>query len=671
MVFYKVEAKIEIDHKDEQVKGEVDDRVLKLNSKIGEDPYKYCFIADIEGDTAVGGAVFSNTVDAESVDFPWNDAGLNIAEHTVGEITSEEFCSLVKCAEGKFGGFFHRKIVDRIVGCDVIGRNRFEGIFAGSNFYTESLIKSDRTEQGITALAHDALWDGIESEISRIYAVGNKTFRGHPVHYLLSSDNYVDREKISDNLLSALYLNNRLSIKRYCNVSVSNLYSEQGSAKNIESLYDCYVGGAVILRFKADARTDGDYSDVDVEYINAIAAQIKKHRNDVLTVFCFPRSCEKEKEFFFSTLQGMTVLEFGDGFASGDRIKEYVQNRVSKMNVEIDESLYGALSFDKTYTAAEIDERIDDWYAAKLKKDIYPEYAACAKIANAVEKCSPRGNAYDKLMSMVGLRQAKSVINKAVDYCKAQKLFADKGMPAQKPNIHMVFTGNPGTAKTTVARLFAEIMRDNGVLSGGHLVEVGRKDLVARYVGQTAPQVKAAFVKAKGGVLFIDEAYSLVDDRDGSFGDEAINTIVQEMENNRADTCVIFAGYPDKMQKFLDKNPGLRSRIAFNVEFDDYSVDELMEITDHIGKSYGKIVDSGAKDRLHGIYGSARESSDFGNGRFVRSILEKAQMAQASRLIGLGYDNVTAEDIKHITADDIEPLDLSGSSRKRKIGFAV
>ena len=130
--------------------------------------------------------------------------------------------------------------------------------------------------------------------------------------------------------------------------------------------------------------------------------------------------------------------------------------------------------------------------------------------------------------------------------------------------MHMVFTGNPGTAKTTVARLFARILKENGVLSKGDLIECGRSDLVGKYVGWTAVQVKNMFKKAKGSVLFIDEAYSLCDDRSGSYGDEAINTIVQEMENNRDDMVVIFAGYPKEMNDFLDRNPGLRSRIAFH-----------------------------------------------------------------------------------------------------------
>ena len=163
-------------------------------------------------------------------------------------------------------------------------------------------------------------------------------------------------------------------------------------------------------------------------------------------------------------------------------------------------------------------------------------------------------------------------------------MFADKNIGKQHFTRHMVFTGNPGTAKTTVARLFARIMKENNLLETGEFIEVGRADLVGKFVGWTASLIKKRFSEAKGGVLFIDEAYSLVDDRSGSFGDEAINTIVQEMENNRENVIVIFAGYPDRMKEFIDRNPGLSSRIAFHVSFPDYSTPELCDIANLAAK---------------------------------------------------------------------------------------
>ena len=172
---------------------------------------------------------------------------------------------------------------------------------------------------------------------------------------------------------------------------------------------------------------------------------------------------------------------------------------------------------------------------------------------------------------MTGLNNVKSLADRILAFYRLEKKREKFGIESCDISRHMIFTGNPGCAKTTVARLIAEILSEEQILETGAFVECGRSDLVGRYVGWTAKCVKRKFREAKGGVLFIDEAYSLLDDSH-SFGDEAINTIVQEMENMRKEVIVIFAGYPVPMNDFLERNEGLNSRIAFHVSFDDYSV---------------------------------------------------------------------------------------------------
>ena len=195
---------------------------------------------------------------------------------------------------------------------------------------------------------------------------------------------------------------------------------------------------------------------------------------------------------------------------------------------------------------------------------------------------------------------------------------------------------------------------------------------MGKFVGWTAPTIKNIFKKAIGGILFIDEAYSLVDDRDGSFGDEAINTIVQEMENHREEVIVIFAGYPDKMEIFLDKNPGLRSRIAHYVHFEDYNADELCQIAKHIAKEKGLVLEDDAVLKMNGIMEEARKQADFGNGRFARNIIEKARTAQQSRLIHImNSKEITPQDVKTICAEDIKNPVLSKTKTKYRIGFSV
>ena len=305
----------------------------------------------------------------------------------------------------------------------------------------------------------------------------------------------------------------------------------------------------------------------------------------------------------------------------------------------------------------------------KIKNKYYPEYKMVESTKKTIAKEQAKGSAYDELMNMIGIEDAKKVINQALDFFKAKKMFADRGLDTEEGAMHMIFTGNPGTAKTTVARLFASIMRENKILEYGHIVEVGRGDLVGKYVGWTAPTIQKKFKEARGGVLFIDEAYSLVDDRSGSFGDEAINTIVQEMENHRNDVVVIFAGYPDKMEQFLQKNPGLRSRIAFHIPFKDYTAKDLCDIAKLMAGKKSIRLDDEACVKLTGIFEAARAQTDFGNGRYVRNILEKAKLAQATRLVHMDYDSVTDEDVKTIRAVDIEAPVIGCGNNRKSIGF--
>lgn len=281
------------------------------------------------------------------------------------------------------------------------------------------------------------------------------------------------------------------------------------------------------------------------------------------------------------------------------------------------------------------------------------------------------GAARKELDEMIGLSLVKTIINKVIAGFKLKKVCMDKGIRKENPALHMVFTGNPGTAKTTVARLFAEIMKDEKVLPSGNFVEAGRSDLVGDHVGATAPLVKKKFKEAQGGVLFIDEAYSLCDNYENGFGDEAINTLVQEMENHRDDVIVIFAGYSDKMKQFLARNPGMSSRIAFHVEFEDYSADELCNITKLMLSRKQMIITDAAMEKLKNIYEGVRGDKDFGNGRFVRKILEEAEMNLAERVAQLDESKLTTKLITTIEERDIPESDVNKQHKKKQIGFYI
>ncbi|MCR4741101.1 MAG: AAA family ATPase [Lachnospiraceae bacterium] len=252
------------------------------------------------------------------------------------------------------------------------------------------------------------------------------------------------------------------------------------------------------------------------------------------------------------------------------------------------------------------------------------------------KKAAPRDdvNYMEELDSLIGLTEVKKQVRRIAAFAKMKKAMAAGGRESVPVSLNMVFKGNPGTAKTTVARILAGILHEIGLLKSSEIVETGRADLVGKYVGHTAGKVKEVFERAKGRVLFIDEAYSLVDSQRGDFGDEAINTIVQEMENNREDTVVIFAGYPDRMDEFILRNPGLRSRIPFSISFTDYSPEEMLKITEREAVKKGFSIDPGAVERILGICKNAEGNEEAGNGRFCRNLVEDAILNYAERVYG-------------------------------------
>ena len=527
---------------------------------------------------------------------------------------------------------------------------------------------NDISGYGSIAYGENIIEDAL-SELDRIYSEKSpKKFKGHPVQYIIKNDSNNLTKEIYRTLLAALYNNNRIQNKRYCFLDFNS--DSRVNTASLETHYKINIGGAIVIRYETDVECTGEYNSRGNDVITRICEVANKYKNNVLTVICIPTAVTKIKEEFLLHFGSTAFIELYEDVVFKEQAQEYLKFKAKQVKIKSDKKLT-ALSEDsnKGYTATELNRIFDEWHNQKLRSSVYPEYkeAVAAKIKVKTDK--PKGSAYQRLQELIGLTEAKKVMDQALNFYKAQKIFADRGFVDDHPAMHMIFTGNPGTAKTTVARLFAQIMKENGLLSKGDLYEVGRADIVGQYVGQTAPLVKKAFRQAKGGVLFIDEAYSLVDDRNGLYGDEAINTIVQEMENNREDMVVIFAGYPDKMEGFLNKNPGLRSRIAFHIPFEDYNSKELCDIAKLIASDKGVKLSNNAINKLEKVFDSAVLSEDFGNGRYVRNIIEKAKMAQANRLVSMELDKVTDEDITTLYEADIEALDTSKTNQIRRIGF--
>ena len=257
-----------------------------------------------------------------------------------------------------------------------------------------------------------------------------------------------------------------------------------------------------------------------------------------------------------------------------------------------------------------------------------------------------------ELSLLIGLDAVKNDVIELVNFLKVQQMRKEKGLAAVPISRHLVFYGNPGTGKTTVARLIAKIYKELNVISVGHLVETDRSGLVAGYVGQTALKVKDVTAKAIGGVLFIDEAYSLTAEGQ-DFGGEAIDTLVKVMEDNRDNFIVIVAGYTEEMNKFLQSNPGLKSRFNKYFFFEDYSPTQLASIFEQFCKSAGFLLTDDAKNKVFRIFTLLSNVKDetFGNARLARNIFEKAISNQANRIISIM--DITAKTLSTIEAVDI------------------
>ncbi len=279
----------------------------------------------------------------------------------------------------------------------------------------------------------------------------------------------------------------------------------------------------------------------------------------------------------------------------------------------------------------------DDPITLSVKEDV--PYGACAHMEvrlsrskNSEEEIAAVNAELDQI---VGLDMVKSYIRSLQSHIAVQQKRREQGMKTAEVSKHMIFTGNPGTGKTTIARLISRYMKAIGALSQGQLVEVTRADLVAQYVGQTAPLTMSVIKSAIGGVLFIDEAYSLYRGKDDSFGLEAIDTLVKAMEDNREDLIVILAGYKKEMAGFLEANSGLKSRFPNLINFDDYTGLELRKIAEIQAKSKGYVIDEAALEPLEKYFDEVQSinSAEAGNGRLARNVVEDAILRQSERLI--------------------------------------
>lgn len=300
----------------------------------------------------------------------------------------------------------------------------------------------------------------------------------------------------------------------------------------------------------------------------------------------------------------------------------------------------------------------------KKKKEAGSEEVRLEEAKEPEKPKEPEEDPLKQLDKLIGLTTIKHDVKELTDFVKVQKKRGEEGLKAVPVSLHLVFTGNPGTGKTTVARILAKLYKQIGVLSQGQLVEVDRSGLVAGYVGQTALKTQEKIKEAMGGVLFIDEAYALAQ-KDDAFGQEAIDTILKAMEDNRDNLVVIVAGYTEPMGKFVGSNPGLKSRFNKYIEFPDYTVDELEKIFYMNCKKYDYTVEEDAKPHIREMITARKltRQENFANAREVRNLFEEIITNQARRVAKL--EAPSSEDMMMITSDDLIDEELHDSHDSR------
>ncbi|SCF49783.1 AAA+-type ATPase, SpoVK/Ycf46/Vps4 family [Micromonospora matsumotoense] len=372
-------------------------------------------------------------------------------------------------------------------------------------------------------------------------------------------------------------------------------------------------------------------------------------------------------DFTDDELVRLFALEAGaSGFTPADGVLDRVRSLVTRMP--------RAAGFDNAWVVRNLVDESASHQAMRISRSATPTVEQLTELrveditapASIVLAPARSGDPLVELDALIGLRDVKAQVRLLVAEARAESLRTRAGLAVGGGSRHLVFVGNPGTAKTTVARMIARIYADLGLLGSGHLVEVTRTDLIGPYIGQTGPRVHAAFERALGGVLFIDEAYSLsMSDSPKDFGHEAIATLLKLMEDHRDDLVVIAAGYDREMRRFLESNSGLASRFPKILEFPDYDLDELVQIFTVLADDAGYQLADNVRDRVRAALARLSRGPSFGNGRTVRNLLEATIATQATRIIEL--TDAPAEVVRRLLAEDL-PTEFGDQDTPPAIG---
>ena len=481
------------------------------------------------------------------------------------------------------------------------------------------------------------------------------------IEYMRKYDEKIEKEYISFNM--CLYSNNKETEEQIVKIllDAGNIFSyikKNGKGtfitlydiekiEQIEKIYNEKNSVVLIKDFESFNKQEADFKD---KFLNKFDEYLEKNEKQVLTIL---NADNKEiiKEAFSGKEDVLRKFSNFEIVGVNPDVQDAYQDVLKKLeaNMEVSDDMKIKLLdyVSTTYVNNDLPypEYRDSLYKNILFNKEIPEY----------EKEKSMDEIFAELNNLVGLTKVKEMLKDLVNLIELKNKTKDE-LKIKNVNLHMVFLGNPGTGKTTVARIIAEMLYNLKYVKQNKLIEVSSKDLVAEYVGQTAPKTMAVIQKALGGVLFIDEAYSLASGhgQGNSYNEEAIATLIQAMENYRDEIVVIFAGYTKEMQDFLNANSGIVSRIGYTMEFEDYTTDELIQIFKMNMEKSGFTVTKEAYKKVEDIINEYRDTKNFGNARFVRNIYEKSIVKHASNTKGKKGKKV----LKTITEEDINAENL-------------
>lgn len=463
-----------------------------------------------------------------------------------------------------------------------------------------------------------------------------------PFNLQLVSKNDDVIEQIKSILVESL---NTFKYTKSSKLQETPIYKMEGADKVLQ-IYD--DNGVIVFRdLNGFASHEEKFQEV---FLNFLEDTMKDYLNSTITIIVGRDKLEISNAFAKRSVMLEKYFEF---------VVEEVKPDVQDVFREVTESLKASIDFTDEMNVKLLDYISNTYPKTSLDFPDYRnnlcEFIAFNKEIPKYDQEKTLDEIFAELNELVGLKKVKRVLNDLVSLIELKK--KSKGdLKIKDVNLHMVFLGNPGTGKTTVARIIAEVLYNLGYTKQNKLIEVSSKDLVGEYVGQTAPKTMSVVEKALGGVLFVDEAYSLAstDKHGGSYNEEAIATLIQAMENYRDNLVVIFAGYTKEMQAFLNSNSGIVSRIGYTLEFDDYTPDELIEIFKGMIKKSGFTINDDAIEEMRKVIDEYKDTENFGNARFVRNVYEKTILKHASNT----RNKKSKKALKTITKEDISAEDL-------------